>query len=490
MLPLSAARKASLMDKVRPALSKGRLGEARAALEQVLPSEPNRADLAFQLSQICYEQGDREACLRYLDRAVELAPNQPQVTATAIARYRALDRPDAALAALERQIAAEPKAIKPRADKAHYLQLLGRFDEAEKLFRALIKRHPNEPELYRIFLASKKLAPGDPLLRAMEKLWARRDLSDRQRMHLGFALAKVMEETGQRAKVFPYLTRANALQRKAAPFDSAAQAREFAAVRRAQEGLAPAPPPEEPPALRPIFVTGMPRSGTTLVERILGAHPGVSAGGELGHALKLAYGHFGAGEQMRPIAQEPPERVAAFAAQYMRLAARDTGRSLGAITDKSILCHLIFGLLDHALPGAKIIVVHRDPRDIALSIYKNHFVPGTHRYANDLAEIATAIKRFRANVAHWKEALPDRLHEIRYEALVEDPEPQARALVAAAGLDWDPACLDTRAAQGAVKTLSVSQARQPIYRGSAQAWKKFETELAPFIEAWGEEPWD
>ncbi|WP_226624230.1 tetratricopeptide repeat-containing sulfotransferase family protein [Alloyangia pacifica] len=488
MLPLSAARKASLLEKVRPALAKGRLGEARAVLEQVLPSEPTRGDLAFQLAQICYEQGDREACLRYLDRAVALAPGQPQVTATAIERYRALDRPEDALAALDRQIAAEPKAIKPRADKAHYLQLLGRFDEAEKLFRALIKRHPGETELYRIFLATKKLAAGDPLLRAMETLWAKRDLSDRQRMHLGFALAKAMEETGQTARVFPYLTRANALQRKAAPFDSAAQAREFAAVRRAQDGLAPAS--ESAPALRPIFVTGMPRSGTTLVERILGAHPEVSAGGELGHALKLAYGYFGAGELMRPIAQEPPERIAAFAAHYMRLAARDTGRSTGAITDKSILCHLIFGLLDHALPGAKIIVVHRDPRDIALSIYKNHFVLGTHRYATDLAEIATAIKRFRANVAHWKEALPGRLHEIRYEDLVADPEPQARALIAAAGLAWDPACLDTQAAQGAVKTLSVSQARQPIYRGSAQAWKKYETELAPFIEAWGEEPWD
>lgn len=488
MLPLSAARKAALLKSVRPALAQGRLGTARAALEQVLETEPARADLVFQLSQICYEQGDRDACLRHLDRALELAPNDPKLLAAAIQRYRALGRSDAALAALDRQIAADPRSIKPRADKAHYLQLLGRFDEAETLFRALIKRHPNETELYRIFLATKKLTAGDPLLRAMEKLWGKRDLPDRQRMHLGFALAKAMEETGQTGKVFAYLTRANALQRKAAPFDSAAQAREFATVRKAQEGLAPAA--VSTPALRPIFVTGMPRSGTTLVERILGAHPEVSAGGELGHALKLSYGYFGAGEQMRAIAAEPPARVRAFADHYIRLAARDTGRTSGAFTDKSILCHLIFGLLDHALPGAKIIVVHRDPRDIALSIYKNHFALGTHRYACDLAEIATSIKRFRANVAHWKTALPGRIHEIRYEALVDDPEPQSRALVAAAGLDWDPACLSSHEAQGAVKTLSVSQARQPIYRGSAQAWKKYETELAPFIEAWGEEPWD
>ncbi|MBE9636144.1 tetratricopeptide repeat-containing sulfotransferase family protein [Salipiger mangrovisoli] len=488
MLPLSAARKASLLDKVRPALAQGRLGEARAALEQVLPSEPDRGDLAFQLSQICFEQGDREACLRYLDRAVALAPGQPQVTATAIERYRALDRPEQALAAYDRQIAADPKAIKPRADKAHYLQLLGRFDEAETLFRALIKRHPATPELYRIFLATKKLSAGDPLLRAMEKLWAKRDLPDAQRLHLGFALAKAMEETGQTAKVFPYLARANALQRKAAPWDSAAQAREFAAVRKAQAGLLPAP--DGAPPLRPIFVTGMPRSGTTLVERILAAHPEVGAGGELGHALKLAYGYFGAGEQMRPIAEEPTARVRAFADHYLRLAVRDSGHGRGAITDKSILCHLIFGLLDHALPAARIIVVHRDPRDIALSIYKNHFALGSHRYATDLADIATSIKRFRANVAHWKTALPGRIHEIRYEDLVTDPEEQSRALVAAAGLDWHPACLESHESKGAVKTLSVSQARQPIYRGSAQAWKTYETELAPFIEAWGEEPWD
>ncbi|MCA0995180.1 tetratricopeptide repeat-containing sulfotransferase family protein [Alloyangia pacifica] len=488
MLPLSAARTASLLNSVRPALAKGKLGEARAALEQVLAMEPRRGDLAFQLAQICYQQGDRDACLTHLDRAVELAPDQPQVTALAVARYRALGRPEQALAAYDRQIAADPKAIKPRADKAHYLQLLGRFDEAETIFRALIKRHPNAAELYRIFLASKKLKPGDPLLRAMERLWARSDLPDAQRMHLGFALAKAMEETGQTAKVFGYLRRANALQAKAAPFDSAAQAREFAAVRAAQAGLAPGAPAE--PDLRPVFVTGMPRSGTTLVERILGAHPEVTAGGELGHALKLAYGHFGAGEQMRRLADEPPARVAAFAEQYLRLAARDSGRRSGVITDKSILCHLIFGLLDHALPGARIVVVQRDPRDIALSIYKNHFATGSHRYANDLPLIATAIKRFRANVAHWKDALPGRIHEIRYEDLVADPEPHTRALVTAAGLPWDEACLSSHEAAGQVKTLSVSQARQPIYRGSALAWKKYETELAPFIEAWGEEPWD
>jgi hypothetical protein len=151
---------------------------------------------------------------------------------------------------------------------------------------------------------------------------------------------------------------------------------------------------------------------------------------------------------------------------------------------------LIYGLLHTALPNARFIIVHRDPRDIAVSIYKNYFTGGTHRYANDLAAIADAIKAFRQIVAHWRNTLPDRFTEIRYEDLVADPVSMSKQLIHAAGLGWQDQCLDFHKSGGTVKTLSLHQVRQPIYQSSAAAWRRYEAELQPFFDAWGDTPWD
>ncbi|MGY9049253.1 MAG: sulfotransferase family protein, partial [Rhodobacterales bacterium] len=313
--------------------------------------------------------------------------------------------------------------------------------------------------------------------------------SDNARMHLSYALAKATEDQGTIDKVFAHLHRANALQRKLAPFDRIARIAENAAYLSAQDG-ADLSPLGDPQPLRPVFVTGMPRSGTTLVEQIIAAHSSATAGGELAHALKLAVAAFGTRDGLAPLGSIPDVQITKYAQDYTDLARRDTGATSGLVTDKSIQNHPINGLLHRALSGARFVIVHRDPRDIAVSIYKNHFKTGAHRYANDLSDIAFTIRTFRANVAFWKSRLPGVIHEIRYEDLVADPEPQTRALIAAVGLDWEDGCLTFHKAGGSVKTLSLHQVRQPIYRGSAQAWRKYETELAPFIEAWGDEPWD
>ena len=193
---------------------------------------------------------------------------------------------------------------------------------------------------------------------------------------------------------------------------------------------------------------------------------------------------------MRPLATEPQDRLKAFATRLNSAIHPFANPAKTRLTDKSIMAYLIYGLLHATLPNARFIVVHRDPRDIALSIYKNHFSAGTHRYANDLAAIAEVIKSFRQIIAHWRDTLPDRFAEIRYEDLVSDPETQSKHLIAAAGLDWEDQCLNFHEKGGTVKTLSLHQVRQPIYKSSAAAWRRYETELQPFIDAWGDTPWD
>lgn len=493
MLPATPAAKKALFDQARSHRAAGRTAAAMADIQRLLLSEPNRAELHLELSHAAFDHGDTELSLSALETALSLAPKDTRLWMIAAARYQRLNRPDAALAALDKASALDPKALAPKVEKAHYLQILGDFEAADRAFRALLKRHPEETEIYRMALVTRKLGKGDPLIRQMLALWTNPRLNDYGRVEIGFALAKAMADIGAQDKVFGFLRQANAAQRRLAPYDSKARRIKWQADLASQDDLpaSPLPLPEEAAQLpRPVFVCGMPRSGTTLVEQIIAAHSTATAGGEMGHAMRLAVQLLGQDGNLPRLADLPPARLQDWAMAYRRLSMRDTGAKTGVITDKSMQTHRIFGLIHHALPGVRLIVVHRDPRDIALSIYRNRFKDDTHRYGNDLADIADEIRLFKESVAYWKARLPGVIHEIRYEHLVSDPEPQARALIAAAGLDWEPGCLSFHESKGAVQTLSLAQVRQPIHAGRRAAWMAFESDMQPFIDAWGDTGWD
>ncbi|WP_292292805.1 sulfotransferase [Marivita sp.] len=467
----------------------GQLREAAALLDALALQVPNAAEFPYKRAQIAARMGDVDAWCRAIDRAHALRPSEPAILAEALKAHRTAGHTDRVLDLMDADIAAQPGAIGPQADKALYLQQIGQFDSSEKLFRKLLKKHPNDAELYRMFAATIRFKPKDPLIGAMRRLASNPKLSPQGRMHVNYALAKALEDTKQTDKVFGHLHRANAAQAALWPDDPDARDAEWQAVIDAQKDLSPVPDsPDTQPGL--IFVTGLPRSGTTLVEQIIASHSRVHSGGEIATALRTAYARFGAGVDMRPLCDLPKDDLIGFATQ---LAAQNRGHADPGkpwLTDKSIMAFLIYGLLHATLPNARFIVVHRDPRDIALSMYKNHFKGGTHRYTNDLAAIAKTIKAFRAAIAHWRATLPDRFAEIRYEDLVSDPDTKARSLIASAGLAWEDQCLNFHEKGGTVKTLSLHQVRQPIYQSSAAAWPRYETELQPFIDAWGDTAWD
>ncbi|MHA6326253.1 sulfotransferase family protein [Roseivivax sp. CAU 1753] len=471
------------------ALQAGRISEARMAFSALVDARPEQPEFHMQLARIAHLDGDAEARARHLAVALKSRPDDPALLRDATDAFARSGDHDAALAAHDRLIAAAPSKIGPKADKALFLQRIGRFEDAEAIFRALLTRHPREGTLYRMFFAGQKVAPDDPLLPALKKTLNNPKINDEARAQAHFAMAKALFDQDDGAAAFAQLHRANRIQRRLAPYDETARRTEQLAIRAAQEGafLDPVGEVSDP---RPVFVTGLPRSGTTLAEQIIAAHSRATAGGELAHALKLAWKAFVRNGQMAPLRTLPDRQITDYARAYLAHAKRDTGAKSGVFTDKSIQNHLIYGYLARALPGARFIVIHRDPRDIALSIYRNHFATGTHRYANDLTDIAGVIKDFRANIRYWKARLGDRIEEFHYEDLVRAPETEAPRLVAAAGLDWEDACLAFHTSKSTVKTLSVAQIRQPIHAGRAAAWTRYETELAPFIDAWGDDPWD
>ena len=238
--------------------------------------------------------------------------------------------------------------------------------------------------------------------------------------------------------------------------------------------------------IAPIFITGMPRSGTTLVEQIISAHPDVAAGGETSIAVKTVYQILlRENGNVRFFHQIPEEEVARIGHIY-----EDQIREIvdfdHFVTDKSIQTVVVMGVVKLALPNARFIVVRRDPRDNLLSVYKNSFGDGTHLYSNDLKDLAKFYRSFVDIVDFWRERIPDSFHEIWYDDLVSNPDEETRKLIAAAGLEWDDACLSPHKNKREVKTLSVQQVRQPINTGSKQAWKRYEKDLQPLIKELGD----
>jgi len=490
MAALSRQQIKTLYDQAVAMMRAGQIAPAAQAFRQLLTVLPDHPEIHANLSEIAHKLGQQQTRADHLARALAARPDDPRLNEAATEAFTATGDYPAALAAHDRLIAQDRGNLKRQADKAVTLQNIGDFDAANALFRKLIKKHPKTGALYRMFMTTARIDADDPVMTGMDRALHDPKLPTSDRMHIHFARARALEQQKRTGEVFADLHKANALQLELYPKDSAEKEAQNAALHAFQDGADLTPiGPEQP--VRSLFVTGMPRSGTTLVEQILASHSDVTAGGEMPYASRLTVSLFGRKSGFIPMDEAADQQIFDFAKGYVQAIRMQTGATSGAVTDKAIQAHRIYGLLHRALRGVRFIVVHRDPRDIALSIYKNHFRLGTHRYANDLAEIAAEIKSFRANIAMWKTRLPaGALYEVRYEDLVTDPDPQIRALIDAADLPWEDRCLDFHTAKSTVKTLSLQQVRQPIYTGSAQAWKRYEADLAPFIDAWGDTPWD
>lgn len=390
----------------------------------------------------------------------------------------ALEQGPAALELLDRALTLAPDNVAAIARKCDLLRDMGQFEEAKILARDGLTRAPNAGGLYYSYASIAKLAADDPMIDQMKSLQAAHKLKGREAIFLNTALAKAAQDTGKAAQVFEYLVTANKLNEKLYPYEFEAdqsQAKRFRTLYDDFVDAQTAPSTGEGP--RPIFVTGMPRSGTTLVEQIIASHSSVAGGGELGLL----------GPDLLKALDEAPDFDAvrlglgeAAQGYLTQLAERFPGAA--AVTDKSISSYATLGFVAAALPQARLIIVRRDVRDNALSVYKNLFAFGQHRYATNLRNIARMFRLFEDQMAFWASKSGIAFHQIRYEDLIAEPESQARSLIEACALEWEDACLTFYETDRQIATLSSAQVRQPLYSSSIGAWRAFEDELAPFTQ--------
>ncbi len=299
-------------------------------------------------------------------------------------------------------------------------------------------------------------------------------------VQLRYALAKEYEDLGQYAESFDMLQSAARTQRQNLRYDLATDLATVQWIIDAYPGGAAAPA-EHCSEEDPIFVLGLPRSGTTLVERILGSHSDLAAAGELNcfalamvAALPRQAGQRLSRQQM--VAQSANVDFAALGRDYLRRARLDADVS-GRFIDKMPLNYLYCGLIRRALPNAKIVHVTRHPMAVCYAMYKTLF-KDAYPFSYDLSEIAQYYVGYRRLMAHWSESMPGELYTLSYEALIADQQGETRKLLQFCGLEWQQACLQFHENPAVSATASAAQVRRPIYSSSVEQWRHYEAQLA------------
>jgi len=437
-------------------LNQKKVDDAAVAIERACALNPDNHDAVNVMGRVAFERGDLEAALAHHRRALMLKPD---------------------LADAYNNI-------------GNALKELGHLQEAHDAFLEALRIEPNITGVYVNLADSKKFAPGDPHLAAMEALAAKASgLSKTDRMQLDFALGKAYADLKDHARSFKHLLAGNAAKRTTVAYDEHAAFALFdrIAATFTRELIDDKAGGGDPSAM-PIFIIGMPRSGTTLVEQIIASHPAVHGAGELqtfnevvltvrapdGNAL--AYPDF-----VPALDAKALQRIgAAYVAEVRKLAPGGE-----RVTDKMPSNYYFAGLIRLALPNAKIIHSVRDPVDTCISCFSKLFsAEQNHTY--DLGELGRYYRRYQRLMAHWHRVLPaGSILDVRYEDVVADLETQARRIITYCGLSWHDNCLSFHKTDRPVRTASATQVRQPIYNSAVGRWRVYEQHLGPLLDALG-----
>jgi tetratricopeptide (TPR) repeat protein len=404
-----------------------------------------------------------------------------------VAEARALD----ALGAFEEALAAMRAIVETHPDNAEALAFLGKL-LGEAGFTAEAAAHhlrvtellPEMNSAWSGVATNKKFTPEDgPLIARMNAALERAHVTPRDRLALHFALGKAHDDIGDYETAMRNFEAGNRLRASAGGLRRDALAwRIDQLIQATPPGYRDRQPDPGVDDATPILIVGMPRSGSTLTEQILSSHPDVAAGGELEFWASRdtpRQDTFGI--------TATPEATRRLADDYLTML-RAFGPDAKRVSDKALNNFMLLGVIHRIFPNATLIHCRRHPIDNALSIFTTNFGT-TFDFVSTRSDIVFFFRQYQRLMAHWREALPpDRFVEVDYEALVADPEPHARRLIAACGLDWNDACLTPHRNTRTINTASLWQARQPIYRTSIQRWRRYEPwlgelrELAP--EAW------
>ncbi|MAF08336.1 MAG: hypothetical protein CL389_10855 [Acidiferrobacteraceae bacterium] len=497
----------------------GDLAGAEEGFSAALALAPGQPDLMISLARVQDARGDTDAAEKTLRQACQEHPAELPLWQSLGRALTAWDRLEDASEICSQAQQHHPRSAELMALRAELAYQLRDLELAQELFTALLKTRPDDPwiqndlaqvlaslgedaESGRLFRQLTERQPlfGQPWLniararrygdtddtdiRQMRSVLKRRQMDPSQALYVHFALGKAFDDCRAYDEAFTHYQKGNALRRASLQFDPQAVDDHISRIieafspefmnRFAEQG---------DPSTRPLMIVGMPRSGTTLLEQVLCAHPDVTTAGELRELVRIARTFTHKSEQSWPecIEDITAEDLNASAKAYLgALSARSDGAA--RVVDKMPQNFLHLGLAALLFPNVTLVHCVRDPLDTCLSNFFQVFPPGID-FAYNLSELGHYYRGYERLMTHWHSLVGARLVTVRYEELVSDPESVLRPLLKNLGLDWEPACLAHQENVQRVDTLSLYQVRQPLNTGSTKRWRHYEKHLAPLRQA-------
>ena len=456
---------------------------AQEAVKQAALLLPTDAGVQAWAAEVCSSAGDLKAAEDYQFRATRLNSKDPAVLRSLAASLTNEERYQEALPYYQRLLKQEPGDVNARLNVAYAARFAGEMEIAQE---ALLQLLEDNPRFYQAQFALSQLRTANSEqnhIERFEKSLAASSEDPLAKGFLGYALGKEYEDLGDYDRAFKYYSLGAAEQiqnRRRVGMD----AQMIAHVQTHFRGL---PTPADGDLGRGmVFIVGLPRTGTTLLDRILGAHSRIENAGELlafpfsvHRCLGLKVQEMMTSDLLSSLGALQDEELGNAYLRCLpdRLLQRDF------LTDKNPINFLYAGLIAKALPGAKIINIQRSPMDSCFSNFKQLFAVGAYMHSYDLGEMAAYYSAYHSLTALWKTTLGDRYTEVFYEDLVSNSEAQAERLLQVLGLDWEGDILDFHRRESSVGSASFAQVRQPVYSSSVAKWRHFETHLQPLREA-------
>jgi tetratricopeptide (TPR) repeat protein len=453
-------------------------------LKKAAAVRPDHFVAVLNLGIIQHQQGLLADAQASLERAVLLAPADARAHAALGLLLQDDGKPDEAAKAVDRSLALDPANADTLVTRGSLHQAGGDLANAAACYtRALLQSPLHGEACYRLSLL-ERLVDDTGHLGNMEAAWRTQSVPAKDRILVGYALGRTFDQGRQFDRAFRYFQEANELQNRAQTWSLEAQA---AFIDRHKQGInrefvenckGHASTDDTP-----IFIVGMPRSGTSLVEQILASHPAVHAAGEAEYSRILVEDVEQRTGQPFPLDIGRVDRGELAESCRKYIAKLRTGAGAARrITDKLPHNFLRIGLYAAMMPNASIVLCERDPLDNCLSIYQ-HFFTATHGYATNLSALGAYYRLYQDLMAYWDELFPGRIHHLRYETLVHDTENQVKLLLARCGLEFHPDCLSFHQKRRSVSTPSDAQVRKPVYVNAVGRWRHYEKQLRPLQQA-------
>ncbi|MEP5765766.1 MAG: sulfotransferase [Halieaceae bacterium] len=474
--PLYHDRLATLLESL------GEQAEALDVYRRLLEGKPELNDSRYNYARLLRRAGQLEKALEEYFECLKRGIRQPEELYTNIGVILGeLNRPEPAAKALEQALQLNAEYVPALYNQALLQEELGNWGQASNTLYRIIDLHPDHADaMARLAHGETHSDPVNPLVRKIKRALKRESADPMAEENLLYALGKIHDDCQRYDDAFQYFQQANQLShRRAGPYDAAAQTAEVDALLQTCSGewLASITPVSEQPL---IFICGMFRSGSTLLEQMLAAHPALEAGGEIAYFPQAVAGLEGDYPASLLAGQE---QLTLLGEGYLALL-KKLFPGAEQVTNKRPDNFIYLGLIKALFPNARILNTVRDPLDTGLSVYCQNFIAGMP-YANQLQDIGHYYGQYQRLMEHWRELLGDSLLDVEYQQLVTEPQQQLTAALEFLGLDWHEDCLRFQEASNRVRTASVTQVRRELHQDSVGRWRNYETELQPLRDVIG-----